>query len=437
MICIKDNASKLFDCRSNPLIQNSLYLMLASACASFFGFIFWIIVAKKYDPEDVGVGTALISSMLLIVLLSRLGFDYSIIRFFPENNKNKVLSTSIIITTLSTILVGIMFIVGVDFFSPDLHILKNGINPALYLVFLVANSITSILGFAFIGIRKGKTYFIQSIITGTRIFFVTPMVFLGALGIFGSVGVSFIITAVLSSYYIKKYGINFSFCLDRPFLKDSVNFSVGNYLVNLFSVAPNQILPIIVLNTLGKEEAAYYYISFAVASLIFMIPNAVSMSLFVEGSNGSELKKTVSRSFTIILLLLIPSILFIQFNGNFLLDLMGKNYAENGFNLLKMMSYSSIFMSITYTYYSIMRIQNKVKRIVFLSGIIGILLVGFSYFFMLKMGLIGIGYGWITSYLIGSIIVGAILLTERKFNLDKCLQRLYKKVTDDILQTHI
>jgi len=51
--------------------------------------------------------------------------------------------------------------------------------------------------------------------------------------------------------------------------------------------APNMILPIMVLNVLGAEQAAYYYIAYAIAALLFMIPNAISMSLFVEGSHGS------------------------------------------------------------------------------------------------------------------------------------------------------
>ena len=52
--------------------------------------------------------------------------------------------------------------------------------------------------------------------------------------------------------------------------------------------APNLILPIMVLNVLGAEQAAYYYIAYAIAALLFMIPGAISTSLFVEGSHGEE-----------------------------------------------------------------------------------------------------------------------------------------------------
>ena len=50
--------------------------MLTSVTSGGFGFIFWILAAKLYPKEDVGVATALISAMSLIVLLSRFGFVF-------------------------------------------------------------------------------------------------------------------------------------------------------------------------------------------------------------------------------------------------------------------------------------------------------------------------------------------------------------------------
>ena len=67
------------------------------------------------------------------------------------------------------------------------------------------------------------------------------------------------------------------------------------------------ILPIMVLNVLGAEQAAYYYIAYAIAALLFMIPGAISTSLFVEGSHGEALKRTVVKSLVTIFSLLVPA----------------------------------------------------------------------------------------------------------------------------------
>lgn len=68
----------------DPLYKNSFFIMLSSITNAGFGFFFWMIAARLYSAEDVGIATALWSSLTLILLLSRLGFDFSLIRFFPE-----------------------------------------------------------------------------------------------------------------------------------------------------------------------------------------------------------------------------------------------------------------------------------------------------------------------------------------------------------------
>ncbi len=60
--------------------------MLNSITGSGIGFIFWIVAAKFYSTEVVGITTALLSSITLITMFSFLGFDQSIIRF-PSGDK--------------------------------------------------------------------------------------------------------------------------------------------------------------------------------------------------------------------------------------------------------------------------------------------------------------------------------------------------------------
>ena len=95
---------------NDPLYKNSFFIMLTSISNAGFGFFFWMLAAKLYPKEDVGIATALISSMALLVLLSRFGLDQSLIRFFPERDKGSVFSTSVAITTFFAVLFGIIFI---------------------------------------------------------------------------------------------------------------------------------------------------------------------------------------------------------------------------------------------------------------------------------------------------------------------------------------
>jgi O-antigen/teichoic acid export membrane protein len=156
---IPKNRKELRQHLKDPLYKNSFFIMLASISFAGLGFFFWMLAAKLYLPEEVGIATALISSMTLLVLLSRFGRDLSIIRFFPENDKSKVFSTSAIITTLFAVLFGAIFIVGVDIFSLELHLLKSPSNALLFMIFLTASSVAALTGTSFIAIRKADFTF--------------------------------------------------------------------------------------------------------------------------------------------------------------------------------------------------------------------------------------------------------------------------------------
>lgn len=412
-LSIPKNKSELIHHLCDPLFKNSIFIMLTSVSSAGFGFIFWMLAAKMYSPEDVGIATALISSMALLVLISRFGLDSSIIRFFPINDKSRIFNTCVIITTFFAVLFGVIFIIGVDTFSPELYILKIPFNAAFYLIFLATSSIIALSTISFVAIRKAVFQFLQSIVVGSRILFLIPLMTFGAIGIFGAVGISFIFAFLLALFLLAKSGIRLGFIIDREFLNEAFNFSAGNYLAGIFTMGPNFILPILVMNTLGAENAAYYYIAYSISALLFVIPNSISMSLFVEGSHGEALKKNVMRSLVAIFSILLPAIIILYVVGGSVLGVVGADYATNGLRLLRMMVVANIFVSINFIYLSIMRIQKDMSGLMLLSSLVFVLLIGLSYIFMLMFGIVGVGYAWVMSYGIGSVMVGMTVWRNR------------------------
>jgi hypothetical protein len=81
-----------------------------------------------------------------------------------------------IATTFFAILFGAIFIVGVDIFSPELHLLKYPSNALLFIIFLTASSIAALTGISFVAIRKAGFYFLQSLLVGSRIIFIFPLI---------------------------------------------------------------------------------------------------------------------------------------------------------------------------------------------------------------------------------------------------------------------
>lgn len=158
-LSIPKNIKELKQHLNDPLYKNSFFLVLSRVFNVACGFFFWMLAARLYSINDVGLATALISSLGLVILFSRFGLDFSLIRFLPVNDKSKVFNTCLIITTITSFIVGIIYLSGVSFFSSSLSFIQNPCYAIIFLTFAVMNSITMITGFAFITLRKDEHYF--------------------------------------------------------------------------------------------------------------------------------------------------------------------------------------------------------------------------------------------------------------------------------------
>ncbi len=404
------NIKNLLEQLKVPLYKNSLFLMLSRVFNVACGFVFWILAAKFYSVEDVGLATALISSLGLVILFSRFGFDFSLIRFFHVNDKSRVLNTCLVITTVSSLIVGVIYLLGINFFAGGLSFMQNPDYAAVFLLFAIMNSIVSITGNALTAMRKADHFFYQNVFLASRIPILIPLAFLGSFGIFGSVGLAFLLSAVFTILLLRKF-VRFDFKIDNKFINESLRFSSGNYISSVLQTVPTMIMPILILNLLGEAEAAKYYIAFAIGNLVLIVPDALSTSLFVEGSHGESLRKSVIKAGVAIYAFLIPAVILIYFFGDFLLGLVGKDYAEAS-QLLRLLALSSFFVAVYSLFLPVQNVRMKVESIVKLNLLRFLVLVGLSYVFILRFGIKGIGYAWLITYAI--LGIGILWSVKRK-----------------------
>jgi len=405
--------SKILNCMrekvyGNYLFTGSINILISMLISSLSGFIFWMLAANIYQEEDVGIAAALISSMTLLSILSRLGFHISIIQFFPRGDKSAILSTYVNITTIVSFLLSIIYIVSIRVWSPKLDILCSDFG-VIFVIVLIINSIIPLLGYSFIAIRKTKFNTFIYTIMGLRLIILYPLSSGGAFGIFNAVGISSIIALIFSIYVLYKFRVKLSITIDKQYLHDSLTSSLANYLTNILTLIPNQMIPIMVLNLLGARETAIFNIPFVISSAVLMVPNSVSTSLLVEGSHGKLIKSTIIKAVVISYSLIIPIAFVISMYGESLLSLIGKPYIE-GFDLMKILIYSSLLTPPFFIYLSILRISGKVKELVIICMILFTSLIVLSYVSLNEFGLIGVGYAWIVSYVVGlSVIIYQII----------------------------
>jgi len=396
---------------SDPLYMNSFFMAFSRVFNAGCGFFFWMIAARLYTVEQVGLATALMSSLGLILLFSRLGFDSSIIRFFPSEERGRVISTSLIITTVACIMAGVIYILLAKILAPSMLFLMDPRYALAFLLIGSVNSVASITGIVFIADRKADHYFLQNLITALRIPALVPLVFLGVFGIFGSVGLGYLASSFFCFVMFKRSVVAIRPQVDLDFIRRSLRFSAWTYVSSILSIAPTLIISLMVLNMLGEAEAAKYNIAFMVGTLVLIIPDSFGTSLFVEGSQGQGLKKSVLRAGGACFVLLVPSVLVLFFFGDRLLGMLRAEYVE-GFSLLRIIALSSIPVACYSFFITIQNVRMRVESIAKLNALRCVLLLGPGYFLMQRYGILGAGYAWMATYCVVVLWVGLVAWRE-------------------------
>ncbi|MEK7281491.1 MAG: oligosaccharide flippase family protein, partial [Chloroflexota bacterium] len=321
---------------STPLYANSIYLMATSAATAALGFAFWMVVARLYTAEAVGLGSALLSAAALVSYVASLGLGMGLIRFLTDARGSvaALINSCFTITGFIALILSTIFLAGLPLWSPAMSFVWD--NPGFavaFVIFATASSLYGLLSEVFVALRRTEFLLVQGIFFGLlKLGLVVVLAGLfEAFGIFASWGLA--ATAML--------GLGLLLFLPRllpayrpvPTLRrqvssEMIHFSFANYVGTGLWSAPSWLLPLLVVNMLGSEVNAYFYLSWAMASLLFVIPLSAATSLFAEGSHQKGyLARDAMRSLKLILVLLLPAIAVMVVAGDKLLLLFGREYS--------------------------------------------------------------------------------------------------------------
>jgi len=402
-----------------PLYSNAFYLMLSTGVTVLLGFFFWMVVARFYTEAEVGLGSAIISAMSLLAFISLVGLNVSLVRFLPQSEKpQELINSCYTLGGLVSLVVAGIFIVGLGFWSPTLAFVKqNAIFASAFMVFTLLWTLSHLVNFTFIARRRASFTLYRGIIFSV-LRLPLPVLFVfffHTFGIVASWGIAIAVSVAVSIFvFLPKVQDSYKPVptLRLNLLRDIWRYAGGNYLANLFSTCLPFILPLMVVNILGAEQNAYFYIGWMIANLLFAIPRAVSQSLFAEGSHFEDnLKENVTRSLKFTYLLLVPAVIVLILVGKWLLLAFGQSYSLNALHLLWVLSLSSLPLALTHIYTGVLRVTGRTKELMAIWGFMALAVLLASYLIMPVTGIIGIGYAWL-----GAHTVVAIYILARKLS---------------------
>lgn len=401
----------------SSLLRNAVYIMLTTGVNSGLGYLFWLVVARSYPADEVGIASALIAAMTVVAAIADLGTSTALIQRLPSQRNDvdwsRTLTASLTLATVAGLAIALVAALAiVPALSDDLSVVDSDAPHLLLFVGGVAIwSLSVVSDYLFVAERRTENMFTRNLVFGlAKLAIVVAIVVSGSedeLGIFAAWVLGCAISlAVAYALLIPRLARRF-----RPALagiaqeaRTMATSFAGNYFITLGYLLTTFLLPLIVVVRLSAEENAYFYVAWLLGSAFFTVTASVGSALFAEGSHDpGDLSRQTRSAVRISAALLAPLMVTFFLAGGPILELFGEEYADNGETLLILLTASAIPDAITGLYLARVRAEGRllfpaVASMAMAAGT----LVG-AWFLLPSMDLAGPGWAFIAAHVAGSL----------------------------------
>jgi O-antigen/teichoic acid export membrane protein len=402
----------------DSLLRNSIFIMSTTIATSAVGYIYWIVAAHLYTPQNVGLASALISALLLTSTLSNLGIGSTLVQMLPRTKNDHdwslTINAGLVTGTVSGLLAGGIVVALLPLFSPQFAVVWHPVYALLYVVGVPLAIATTLIDQTFVAERTSSGMLIRnaSFAVIKLILMILPVLLLsiGALGIFSSYVLALAASLLGASLLLvprlkRAYQLSLRGIVTR--VRAMVSSLAGNHFINVGGLAPMGLLPVFVTIQLSAADNAYFYTATMVGDFFFVMASAVAVSLFAEGSYAAtDLAKKVRSSALILSALLIPAMLVVFIGGRYILLLFGPGYVQHGLPVLLVDTVAAVPDAVTNIYISVLRVQGRLRRAAILNLGMAALTLILAWILLPIFGVVGAAMAVLIAQTAGCVVTG-------------------------------
>jgi O-antigen/teichoic acid export membrane protein len=441
-LSIRDARDLLGRARSDTLVRNSVFLMTSTVVTAGLGYIFWAFAAHAFSKQEVGIGSAVISLCSTIALLTYLGSSAMLIERLPANEHSSawtaVLMRICLATAGVTVVAMLAIVPALRIFSQYRPFFGTALPTLLAVAGAASWTLVNLFGSAFIAARRaGRLLSIQTLISGIKVLLIFPYAAVGgdASGLVGAWTASAMVGVCIGAIWlIPQMGLGQRFDQDKrrrvegtfdtrtrsrvrsrrrpqhrrpsvPPSKASIRRMFGQHLTSVGGALTPLLLPVLVVIRLGATSNAYFYITWMVGAVFFMVSPSVASALFAEGVRaGSDLRSVTARAMKVIAVLLVPAMAVMIVGGRLVLGLFGASYTAAGYGLLILLAASALPDAVSNVAVAIFRVTDRLGYSTMLN--LGILMatLATAWVLMPSLGIAGAGLAWLGVQVVGAVV---------------------------------
>jgi O-antigen/teichoic acid export membrane protein len=336
--------------------------------------------------------------------VGQLNLNDFLVRFVPAAGRHsrKLVLTCYTMSAVCSVLVAAGFLALVPAVAPGLDFLLGPVAGACFIAATAGYAIFVLQDGALTAVRRPGWVVIENVIfAGVKILLLAAgaalALFTGILASWaGALVVSLLVAnAVLLRRALPEHERTSPETEPPPRM---VGYAAADYVGSLFRMAAYTLGPLMVLNTLGAEQAAYYSLAFSVGYLPFLVAHNLGNAFVVEAVRSPErLAEHGLRLLRHSALLLAAGIAVFMAAAPQILTVFGSRYAEEGSTLLRLLLLAALPNLLVSVAVDAARARRRLRWAVMLQAALCGLVLGLTALLLPELGITGAGVAWLAA----------------------------------------
>ncbi|HMJ37321.1 MAG TPA: phosphotransferase [Baekduia sp.] len=403
-----------------PVYREGYALVLSAGVAAILGFAYWIVAARTYSADVVGLNSAAISMMMLVSGVAQLNLIGALVRFVPGAGRStwRLVGWSYAISVVAATLVSVAFLAGVRKWAPSLASLSSDHGFAFW--FVAATTVWCIFNLqdaVLTGLRRAIWVPVDNVLFGVAkigllVAFATMLPRLGifASWTFGVVLSVLMINGLLAFRLIPEHTRRAPIeRIELPSARSIGRFVAADYVGGLSWIVAITLIPIIVTQRFGAAENAYYSLAWVMTMPLYLLSASTASSLVVALVNERwRFREYTHRVFVQTARLVIPAALLLAVAAPLFLRLFGPEYAHRGTTALRLMAFSAIPAMVIALYMGVWRAEKRLSLLVWVRCVLYTAVVLLSVALLHPYGIRGPAFAWLVVQTIAAAVLFAV-----------------------------
>jgi O-antigen/teichoic acid export membrane protein len=385
---------------------SSIGLIAGRVASMGLGFLAWLVAARLFVPEEVGLASGAVAAMMLCVQLALFGIGSAVIKLYPgeRHAPSDLLNSSLSSVLISAFIMGLAFLVLARGLFSELNAIAAA--PALAAIFVamtVFGTVNVFMDYLSVAQRRGAQVLVRNVSFGL----VTIAMPLVLFGMFPGAGTTLILSAwaaaglvacTIGTWQLLRAMPEYRWRLQLNVRRVRGLVAVGlpNWALTMTERGPALLLPVLVTEMISPATNAFWYAAWMMAWVVMIIPISVGQTLFAEASREPERTAAATRhGLATSMALGSAAALGMMLLARVALGLLGSAYADAGEWALRVLVVSVIPFSLTQAYYALCRARGMLGEAIAAGGVFGLGAVVASIAAGVAGGLTLMAVGWL------------------------------------------